>query len=87
MANRQAKVKTISVNALRRSRNRSLRSILSTQTKKLEVAIDSGDVEKAKVELKASITRIDKSVTKGLLHKNTASRKKARLSARVAKMA
>ncbi len=86
MANRKAKIKTISINAVRRSRNRAMKSILHTQAKKLDEAIEAGDVDKAKAELKVSLLRLDKSVTKGLMHKKNASRKKSRLCARVSKM-
>jgi|SaaInlStandDraft_1057018.scaffolds.fasta_scaffold511071_1 small subunit ribosomal protein S20 len=87
MANRKAKIKTISINSVRRSRNRAMKSILHSQAKKLDEAIEAGDVDKANAELKVSILRLDKGVTKGLMHKKNASRKKSRLCARVSKMA
>jgi small subunit ribosomal protein S20 len=86
MANRKAKIKTVTIAGQRRSRNRAMKSALHTQAKKLDEAIESGNVEKANTELKVSLIRLDKSVTKGLMHKKNASRKKSRLCARVAKM-
>jgi small subunit ribosomal protein S20 len=75
MANRKAKIRTVAINALRRSRNRSLKSVLHSNAKKLDDAIEAGDKPKAQTELKVSLLRIDKSVTKGILHKKNASRK------------
>ena len=87
MANRKSKIKTIEVSSIRRDRNRSLKTRLHTQIRKLSDAIKVGDKEQAQTELKASFVRIDKSVTKGILHANTASRTKSRLNRRVKAMA
>jgi small subunit ribosomal protein S20 len=54
-----------------------------TYIRKVEEAIASGDKEKAGAALKAAEPEIMRAVTKGVLHKNTASRKVSRLSARV----
>jgi small subunit ribosomal protein S20 len=87
MANRKAKIKTIQVNDLRRQRNRSYRTMLSTQLRRLEDAIKSGDKESAQTELKSSLQQVDKTATRGIIHRNKAARTKSRLYARVAKMA
>jgi len=87
MANRKSKIKTIEVSAIRSDRNRSLRTRLHTQMRQLSDAISEGDKEKAQTELKASFIRLDKSVSKGILHANTASRSKSRLNRRVKAMA
>ena len=87
MANRKSKIKTIEVNEIRRERNRSLRTQLHSQIRKLSDAIKAGDKTKAQTELKASFVRIDKSVSKGILHANTAARSKSRLNRRVKSMA
>lgn len=87
MANRKAKIKTIEVSKQRRLRNRMLRSQLHSQIRALDDAVKTGKAEEAQVELKKSLIRLDKNVTKGILHANTAARAKSRLCARVAKMA
>lgn len=87
MANRKSKIKTIEVSAIRTDRNRSLRTRLHTQMRQLSDAIGEGDKEKAQTELKASFIRLDKSVSKGILHANTAARSKSRLNRRVKAMA
>jgi small subunit ribosomal protein S20 len=87
MANRKSKIKTIETNEIRRERNKAFKTRLSSQVRKLSDVIKLGDKEKAEAELKASLVRIDKSVSKGILHANTAARTKSRLNRRVKAMA
>ena len=63
--------------------NKSRGARVRTSVRKVEEAIASGDKEKAGAALKAAEPEIMRAVTKGVLHKNSASRKVARLSARV----
>ena len=74
-AARQAERRTL-VNKGRRSRMR-------TYVRKVEEAIASGDKEAAAVALREAQPEIMRSASKGILHKNTASRKISRLSARI----
>ena len=70
--------------AIRRTEiNKSRRTRMRTFIRRVEEAISSGDPEKASQALRAAQPEIMRSVTKGILHKNTASRKMSRLSARV----
>ncbi|HTV13654.1 MAG TPA: 30S ribosomal protein S20 [Acidobacteriaceae bacterium] len=79
------------VSALKRARqtekksavNRSNRSNVRTSLRALREAIQQGDAKAAGEQYKATVSAIDKSVQKGILHKNTASRYKSRLNARV----
>ncbi len=64
-------------------RNRANRSRLRGALRSLRQAIAKGDKEAAQNAYRATISVVDKGVQKGVLHKNTASRYKARLSARV----
>lgn len=84
MANRKAQIKTITVNGIRRTRNKSLRTMLHTQMRRLDEAVASGDADRMQDELSKSLVRLDKSVTKGIIHKNKAARTKSRLCARIA---
>lgn len=59
--------------------NRSSKSALRTAIKRFEKAVAEGDVNNAKVELVKAESTIDKSVKKGIIHKNNAARKKSRL--------
>jgi small subunit ribosomal protein S20 len=66
--------------------NKNRRTRMRTFVRKVEEAIASGDQSVAKEALKSAEPEIMRAVSKGILHKNTASRKVSRLSSRVAKM-
>jgi len=61
-------------------RNRSYKSALKTQIKNFLGVVKEGNVQAAEKELHLTIKKIDKAASKGILHKNTASRKKSRLT-------
>ncbi|GGF49814.1 30S ribosomal protein S20 [Azorhizobium oxalatiphilum] len=66
--------------------NRSRRSRVRTYLRKLEDALTAGDKDQAEAAFKAAAPELMRAVTKGVLHKNTASRKVSRLAARVRKL-
>lgn len=70
-----------------RLRNAGQRSNLRTFIKKVLAAVESGDKELAKTAYTTAVPVIDTAVTKGLIHKNKASRSKSRLNSRVRAMA
>ena len=74
------------VNAKKNLRNRMVKSSVKTTLKKFDAAVAS-EPQQAAVLLNASFSALDKAVAKGVLHKNAASRKKARLAKRLAKAA
>jgi len=61
-------------------RNRTYKSALKTQMKKFLSVIREGNAQAAQEELRLTVKKIDKGVAKNILHKNTASRKKSRLT-------
>ena len=61
-------------------RNRSYRAALKTQLKKFLSVVKEGNAQTAQEELRLTVKKIDKGVAKNILHKNTASRKKSRLT-------
>lgn len=63
--------------------NKARRSRIRTFLRKVEEAIASGDKAVAQAALQAAQPELMRGVTKGVIHKNTASRKMSRLSARV----
>ena len=83
MANHKSAKKRIIRNANRAEINKSRISRIRTFIKKVETAISSGDQAAAQTALKEAQPEIMRGVTKGVLHKNTASRKVSRLAARV----
>jgi len=66
-----------------RERNASQRSNLRTFIKKVAAAVEAGDSGKAQEAFKMAAPLIDSAVNKGLVHKNTAARKKSRLNASI----
>ena len=68
-------------------RNKMIKSKIKTVIKKLEAAIAANDKELAKERLAVVISEIDKATSKGIFHKNTASRKISRLTKAVNKIA
>ncbi len=80
MAQIKSQIKRIGTNEKARQRNVSYRSRISTQAKKVRVAVEKKDVKAAEAELKLAIKLIDKSVTAGVYTRNTAARKKSSLA-------
>ncbi len=87
MANIKSAKKRIKVIDTKTLRNKRVKSKLKTLIKKFEAAVASGDKAKAAEELKVVTSELSKAASKGILHKNTASRKISRLAAMVNKMA
>jgi small subunit ribosomal protein S20 len=67
--------------------NKARRSRIRTFLRKVEGAIAAGNAEAAQTALRMAQPELDRGVTKGVLHKNTAARKMSRLSARVKALA
>ncbi|MEO8647808.1 MAG: 30S ribosomal protein S20 [Acidobacteriota bacterium] len=82
MANHKSSEKRVRQNVKRNEINRSSRSKLRTQIKKLRTAltVDKGSTGEL---LNPTVSLIDKAVNKGLIHKNTAARYKSRLTRHV----
>ncbi len=86
MANRSAE-KRERQNVKRRMHNRMIKSSVRTQIKKFDAAVQAKDKEAAKTAMDLSFKLLDSAASKGVLHKNTASRKKSRLYKAFAKLA
>ena len=67
----------------RRDRNRSLRSNIRNQVRKLRAAIAGGDAAASETEFRATAKKLDQAAAKRILHANAAARLKSRLSAAV----
>ncbi|HBR58299.1 MAG TPA: 30S ribosomal protein S20 [Blastocatellia bacterium] len=87
MANHKSARKRVRQNQKRNEINRSNRSKLRTQVKKLRTALGHNDKALAGDLLNPTVSIIDKAVNKGLIHKNTAARYKSRLTKHVAELA
>lgn len=78
MANIASQKKRILRSARERSENRLLTSTVKTYFRRLQSAVESGDSEAIGAEHRSLVSRIDKAVQKGALHRNTAARKKSK---------
>jgi len=74
-----ASYKDIKKSAKKTLRNQSVQSELKTEAKKILELISSKKMEEAKTQLNYLMSQLDKAKSKGIIHKNTASRKIARL--------
>jgi small subunit ribosomal protein S20 len=83
MANIASQKKRILRSSRERAENRLLTSTVKTHFRRLEGAVEGGDAEAIQAEHRSLVSRIDKAVQKGALHRNTGARKKAR-AARIA---
>jgi small subunit ribosomal protein S20 len=87
MPNHKSAEKRVRQNEKRRNINRSNRSRVRTQIKKLRAALSAKDKNLSQELINPTISVIDKAVNKGILHKNTAARYKSRLTAHVHELA
>ena len=87
MANTSSAKKAVRKIAARTDVNRARRSQMRTYVRKVEEAISSGDPKVAVLALGAAEPLVMRAAQKGILHKNTASRKVARLAKRVKALA
>ncbi|MFA5960641.1 MAG: 30S ribosomal protein S20 [Tatlockia sp.] len=87
MANIKSAIKRARQNVKLRQHNTSARSMYRTFVKNVLKAVEAGDQEAARAAYVKAQPIIDKAASKGLIHKNKASRIKSRLGARVKAMA
>ncbi len=79
MPNIQSAKKRVKVSEKKNLRNRIVKSGVRTAVKKFDAAVNA-DPQNANAQLSATSAAIDKAVSKGIIHKNAANRKKARLA-------
>ena len=87
MANHKSAEKRVRQNIARNEINRSNRSKLRTQIKKLRTALAGHDKAASQELLNPTVSLIDKAVNKGIIHRNTAARYKSRLTKHVGELA
>ncbi len=86
MANIKSAKKRILTSAKKAARNKSAKSAVKTEIRKLNNAIESGDKAAAQAALLSATSAIDKATSKGIFKKNTASRKVSRMAQAVNKV-
>ena len=72
--------------ALATERNKAVKSELKTWIRKFREAADAGDADEAKDALKVASTKLDKAVSKGVIHKNQAANKKSAMAKKAASL-
>ena len=83
MANHFSALKRARQTVKRADRNRANRSRLRTALRALRESLAKGDKQAAQQTFRETVSALDKAIQKGVIHENTASRYKSRLSARV----
>lgn len=86
MPNIKSAIKRVDVTRKRTIRNARIKSALRTSIRRFEEAMKAADRDEAGLKLRKAVIALDKAVTKGILHKNAASRKKSRLTKRFNKL-
>ncbi|GAA2955935.1 30S ribosomal protein S20 [Streptomyces sp. NPDC003016] len=86
MANIKSQIKRNKTNEKARLRNKAVKSALKTSIRKAREAVTAGDLEKATVAVREASRKLDKAVSKGVIHKNAAANKKSALAHKVASL-
>ncbi|WP_166984607.1 30S ribosomal protein S20 [Canibacter zhoujuaniae] len=84
MANIKSQIKRIRTNRKAQERNRAYKSELKTFVRKTREAIAAGDKNAAVAALAVASRKLDKAVSKGVIHKNQAANRKSKLAKKVA---
>lgn len=84
MPNSNSAKKRLRQDEVRRGRNRSIKSAVKTQIKKVKAAVEAGDVETAEKEYVVAARKLDIAGANKVYHKNTAARYKSRLQKKIA---
>jgi small subunit ribosomal protein S20 len=87
MANHVSSLKRARQTETKTAVNRANRSRVRTSLRSLREALTKGDVKAAETQYRETVSALDKSVQKGVFHKNTVSRYKSRLNARLKALA
>ena len=86
MANIKSQIKRIKTNRKATERNKAYKSELRTVVRAAREAIAGGDKSVAEAKLKVAGRKLDKAVSKGVIHKNQAANRKSKLAAQVASL-
>ncbi|MDA9786504.1 30S ribosomal protein S20 [Pontimonas sp.] len=86
MANIKSQIKRIKTNQKATERNRSVKSEVKTSVRQAREAIKAGDKDKAQAAVKLATKKLDKAVSKGVLHKNQAANRKSAIAKQAASL-
>lgn len=83
MPNTRSAKKRLRQNVVRRARNRSAKQGLRTQCRKVREAVEDGDLDRAEIEFRAAMKKLDRAGARNIIHRNAAARTKSRLSSAI----
>ena len=86
MANIKSQIKRIGTNEKARLRNASVKSELRTMVRRVREAVAAGDAETSATALAVAARKLDKAVSKGVIHKNQAANRKSALAKQVSSL-
>ncbi|MGL4746006.1 MAG: 30S ribosomal protein S20 [Dermatophilaceae bacterium] len=84
MANIKSQLKRIKTNRVATERNKAVKSEFKTAIRRFREAADAGQADEAKTALRAASVKLDKAVSKGVIHENQAANKKSAMARRAA---
>ena len=84
MANIKSQLKRIKTNRAATERNKAVKSEVKTSIRRFREAADAGNAEAAQAALRTASTKLDKAVSKGVIHSNQAANKKSAMAKRAA---
>ena len=87
MPNIKSSKKDVISSKIAYEKNKADKSALKTELKKFDAALTAGDKAAAEVAYKAAVQKVDRAALKGLMHKNTAARKKSSMTLKLNKLA
>ena len=87
MPNIKSSKKDVLSSKIAYEKNKANKSELKTVVKKFDAAVVSGDKAAAEAAYKLAVKKVDQAVVKGILHKNTAARKKSSMTLQLNKLA
>jgi small subunit ribosomal protein S20 len=83
VANIKSQIKRNKQNEEARQRNKSVKSALRTSVRRFREAADAGDVDAATAAMRAASVKLDKAVSKGVIHRNQAANRKSAIAMRL----
>jgi small subunit ribosomal protein S20 len=86
VANIKSQIKRNKQNEKARIRNRAVKSELKTSVRRFREAADGGNVEAAEAAMRTASVKLDKAVSKGVIHKNQAANRKSAIAKRAAQL-
>ena len=86
MANIKSQIKRNKQNEKAHQRNRAVKSELRTHVRKFREAVESGDVAAAATALQVASRKLDKAVSKGVIHKNQAANRKSAIAKKLSEL-